>query len=163
MPLVEIEVEVNADIGLCFDLSRSIDLHTISTAGTKERAIGGRTRGLIELGEIVTWEAFHFGIKQQLTSKITKFDKPIHFRDEQVQGAFAYFIHDHHFQQTGSTTLMKDRFEFKAPFGIVGSIFSSLILKRYMKRFLTNRIYYIKQIAESKEWKVYLSENNQPY
>ena len=37
-------------------------------------AVGGRTSGLIGLGEEVTWRARHFGVTQHLTSKITAFD-----------------------------------------------------------------------------------------
>ena len=42
MPAIELETKINSDIETCFDLSRSIDLHQISTAGTNERAISGR-------------------------------------------------------------------------------------------------------------------------
>ena len=64
-----------------FDLSRSIDLHVQSTGNTGEKAIAGCTSGLIELGESVTWEATHFGIRQRLTSKITAFERPRFFVD----------------------------------------------------------------------------------
>lgn len=82
MPKIEITTEINSTLEICFDLARSIDLHKISTAKTNEQAIAGRTTGLIELNESVTWEATHFGIKQKLTSKITAFDRPFYFRDE---------------------------------------------------------------------------------
>jgi hypothetical protein len=39
MPVISLKTIIEADIGLCFDLARSIDLHTISTAHTNERAI----------------------------------------------------------------------------------------------------------------------------
>lgn len=73
MPIIKISLFIKAPIQVCFDLSRSIDLHMESTSHTNERAIKGRTSGLIELGETVTWEATHFGIRQQLTSIITEF------------------------------------------------------------------------------------------
>jgi len=38
-----------------FDLARSIDAHQDSAGGTQERAVAGVTRGLIGLGEEVTW------------------------------------------------------------------------------------------------------------
>ena len=84
---------------LCFDLSRSIDLHQISTSKSKEYVIGGRKAGLIELGEVVTWRAKHFGIWQNLTAKITEFDRPKRFSDEMVKGAFKKFKHDHIFEK----------------------------------------------------------------
>ncbi len=160
MPIVEIELEIKAEIEICFDLSRSIDFHTISTSKTKEKAIGGRTHGLIEMNETVTWEAIHFGIKQQLTSKITMLNKPNHFRDEQVKGVFKYFVDDHFFERKGSNTLVKERFEFEASFGILGKVFTFLVLKRYMKKFLTNRNLFIKEAAESGNWKNYLQTTN---
>jgi len=38
MPQIELETIINSEIEICFDLSRSIDLHKISTAATKEKA-----------------------------------------------------------------------------------------------------------------------------
>lgn len=76
MPEIELRTEINAKKEIVFDLSRSIDLHKISTHQTKEQAIAGKTSGLIGLDESVTWRAKHFGIYQTLTSKITEFDPP---------------------------------------------------------------------------------------
>ncbi|WP_421978731.1 hypothetical protein [Roseivirga seohaensis] len=54
MPVIRIETIIKAPVQRCFDLSRSIDLHQISTIETKERAIAGKTSGLIGLNETVT-------------------------------------------------------------------------------------------------------------
>jgi hypothetical protein len=69
MPVIKLETYIQAPIELCFDLFRDIDLHQSTSSKTKERAIAGRTSGLIELGEEVTFEAVHFGIKQKLTTQ----------------------------------------------------------------------------------------------
>lgn len=82
MPKIELITQINSTLEICFDLSRSIDLHIISSAKTKEQAIAGRTNGLINLNEIVTWQATHFWIRQKLTSKITAFYRPNYFIDE---------------------------------------------------------------------------------
>lgn len=74
MPVITIDTTIAAPVQVVFDLSRSIDLHRISTARTREEAVAGRTSGLIEIGETVTWRAKHLGIVQHLTSKITAFD-----------------------------------------------------------------------------------------
>ncbi len=97
MPKIELHTHINAPIGKVFDLSRSIDLHMRSTAQTGEQAIAGKTAGLMEPGETVTWRAKHFGIWQKLTSKITEFNYPTFFADEMVSGAFKSFRHEHHF------------------------------------------------------------------
>ena len=157
MPTIEIETLIKSDINICFDLSRSIDLHKISTSKTNEEAIGGTTSGLINLNETVTWQATHFGIKQKLTSVITKFEKPFHFRDEQQKGAFKYFIHDHLFEVKGENILMKDIFTFQSPFGLVGKLFDKLVLHNYMKTLLIKRNNTIKEFAESSKWKTVLN------
>jgi ligand-binding SRPBCC domain-containing protein len=120
MPKIELTTEIQSTIEICFDLSRSIDLHKISTQQTNEQAIDGTTSGLIELNEFVTWQARHFGIRQKLTSKITAFEKPIYFKDEQQKGVFKYFYHEHKFEQVGDKVIMNDIFEFQSPFGIFG-------------------------------------------
>lgn len=78
MPVIHIETSIDAPAEICFDLSRSIDLHLDSTAETGERAVAGITSGLIGLDEQVTWRAHHVWW-QELTSKITAFDRPNYF------------------------------------------------------------------------------------
>ena len=148
MPTIRSELLIQAPIELCFDLARSIDVHQESTARTKERAIGGVTSGLIELGESVTWEAVHFGIKQRLTAKITEMERPYRFVDEMVSGAFHSFYHVHEFSSTAEGTRMIDTFQYRSPLGLLGRLADVLFLKRYMKRFLLERNLYIKQLAE---------------
>ncbi|MFD2602509.1 SRPBCC family protein [Flavobacterium suzhouense] len=97
MPIIKLQTTINAPVKVVFDLSRSIDLHKISTAQTNEEAIAGTTSGLIGLDETVTWRAKHFGLIQLLTSKITEFESPYRFTDEMVSGAFVRFKHQHFF------------------------------------------------------------------
>lgn len=158
MPFIELTTQIHAPIERVFDLSRSIDAHMASTAGTNERAIGGRTTGLIEAGESVTWEATHFGILQQFTVEITAMQRPVMFQDRMVRGAFASMNHTHQYEQTSAGTVMKDEFHFTAPLGILGRIAERLFLTRYMKHFLSRRAQALKQLAESDEWKRYLPE-----
>jgi ligand-binding SRPBCC domain-containing protein len=148
MPKIELATLVHAPIEKVFDLSRSIELHMESTKQTGEKAIAGKTGGLIGLGEAVTWRAKHFGIWQTLTSKITEFDRPNLFVDEMVSGAFKSFRHEHHFTTSGNQTIMEDIFEFEAPFGFLGQIFNKLILTRYMTKLLKGRNRVIKEAAE---------------
>ncbi|MGE7271772.1 SRPBCC family protein [Brevibacillus panacihumi] len=149
MPVIRMEVEIDAPQQICFDLARSIDSHMESTARTRERAIGGVTSGLIRLGESVTWEAVHFGVKQRLTAKITEMEEPWFFVDEMVQGAFKRFYHKHEFIPLGEKkTRMIDTFDYTSPLGVLGKLADVLILERYMRRFLLERNLYLKEKAE---------------
>jgi len=159
MPIIQISTKIKAPKEICFDLSRSIDLHQVSMQQTNEKAIAGRTEGLIEMNEEVTWEATHFGTKQKLTSKITQFDFPNSFRDEMVKGAFKKFTHDHIFFEKNGVTEMQDVFDFESPFGWIGKIFNYLILEKYMTQLLTKRNHTIKEIAENGKWKEILKKS----
>ena len=52
MPVIDITTMINAPMDRVFDLSRSIDLHTVSTAHTGERAVGDFQSPLGFLGRI---------------------------------------------------------------------------------------------------------------
>jgi ligand-binding SRPBCC domain-containing protein len=157
MSKIELTTEIYSSITICFDLSRSIDLHKISTAKTNEEAIAGTTSGLINLGEYVTWKATHFGIKQKLTSKITAFESPLFFRDEQMKGIFKSISHDHKFKQVGEKIIMIDVFEFESPLGIIGQLFNQLVLTNYLRNLLIERNNIIKNYAETDKWKLVLN------
>jgi ligand-binding SRPBCC domain-containing protein len=148
MPKIELSTIINAPVKRCFDIARDIDVHVASTAHTGERAIAGHTSGLIELGETVTWRAKHFGIWQNLTSKITDFNSPHFFADELVKGAFKSFRHEHYFTGDGKQTIMRDVFIYQSPLGWLGKLADWLFLRKYMTNLLIKRNLVIKKVAE---------------
>ncbi|HEY0759397.1 MAG TPA: SRPBCC family protein [Acidisarcina sp.] len=158
MVLIEARTLIEAPIERCFDLARCIDVHLSGAGRSREKAISGVTTGLISAGQSVTWSARHLGVRQQLTSKITAFNAPIYFQDTMVHGAFKYMQHDHYFAaQSTAVTEMKDRFNFAAPLPIIGRLAESIFLRRYMTNFLLERNRVLKLIAESAQWRSYLS------
>jgi ligand-binding SRPBCC domain-containing protein len=157
MPIIFLETSIHSSIELCFDLSRSIDLHQISTARSGEKAIAGRLTGLIGLHEQVVWQATHFGIRQNLCSEITRFERPFYFRDEMISGAFKSYLHDHIFESAGNKVIMKDIFNFESPGGPAGRLFNFLALTRYMRKLLAERNTIIKSYAETDLWKTVLN------
>ena len=157
MPTIELKTKINAPAERSFLLSLSVDLHLLSTQETNERAISGVTTGLMKLNDVVTWRAKHFGIYQNMTSKISAYDAPKYFVSEMLKGAFKKLHHQHLFEWTGNETIMTDIFYFEAPFGILGELFSKFILKNYMKGFLIKRNETIKEVAETSKWKSLLN------
>ena len=153
MSIIRLQTYIKAPIEVCFDLSRSIELHTISTAHTNEVAVTGKTSGLCAVGDTITWKAKHFGISQHLTVRITECAFPSYFQDEMVSGAFKSFVHRHYFKTVNDNTLMEDEFDYKVPFGIIGRWFDQFILCKYMSDLLTKRNRTIKQYAESDQWR----------
>ncbi len=150
MPRIEFTTVIAAPIETVFDLARSIDVHAASQSTHGEKAVAGRTSGLIEQGEEVTWEAVHLGVRQQLTSRIVAMRRPTYFRDSMLRGAFSKMDHDHHFEATATGTVMRDVFEYTSPLGILGRVADWLFLERYMRGLLEERNQVLKQQAESK-------------
>ena len=156
MPIIKLETEISAPIEQVFDLARSIDLHRATMTRYKEKAVAGITSGLISLDETVTWEATHFGVRQRLTSKITRLERPRHFRDSMVRGAFRRFDHDHFFEQIGGKTTVKDVFDYDSPLGILGKFADALFLENHLREMLEERNQIIKAAAESDDWRKFL-------
>jgi ligand-binding SRPBCC domain-containing protein len=152
MALIELETAVAAPPERCFDLSRSVDLHLDAAASTRERAIAGVTSGLLKLGDTVTWEARHFGLRQRLSVRVTQYDRPRSFRDEQIAGPFAALRHDHLFEAEDGGTTMRDAFEFSTKVPLL----DSLVLVPYLRRFLVERNKFIRSLAEADGWRRYL-------
>jgi ligand-binding SRPBCC domain-containing protein len=148
MTTVVIEMRIAAPIELCFDLARDVEAHLRTTSWTGERAVGGKTSGLLELGEIVTFEAVHFGVRQRLTSKIVELTRPSRFVDEMVQGAFASFRHVHEFVADGASVMMRDTLVWRSPLGILGLLADKLFVERHMREFIVKKQSELKKYAE---------------
>lgn len=133
----------------CFDLARDIDAHVRSARQTGERAVAGRTTGLIGPGEEVTWEARHFFVWQRLTSRITAFDRPRFFQDTMQRGAFASFQHDHIFEACDEGTRMIDILRFAAPLWPLSLLVERVLLGPYLRRFLRQRANALREMAEA--------------
>lgn len=137
MPRIVLTTRVLAPARECFDLSLSVDAHTSSMSRFGERVVGGVGSRAMGPGESVTWHARHFGIPFTMTSRITEYDAPRRFVDEQVSGPFARWWHEHRFEEIDGTTTMTDVVEFSSPLGPLGRLVDTLVLTRYMTRLLS--------------------------
>ena len=151
MTTIHLSTFIKAPIETVFDAARNIDLHIDSASKTRERAIKGRTTGLINLDEIVTWRAKHFGIFHTHTSKITEYQYPNSFTDEMIKGHFTSFKHQHffYFDKAKNLTKMTDILTYQTPYGYCGILFDTWILKKYLTKFLYTRNSYLKKNIES--------------
>ncbi|MES2467070.1 MAG: SRPBCC family protein [Verrucomicrobiota bacterium] len=158
MAIIHLETRIAAPLERVFDLARSIDAHQDTAEHTGERAVAGVMTGLLGPDEEVTWEARHFGVKQRLRVRMTKFHRPLHFQDVMLEGAFRRMQHDHTFSEEAGVTVMTDRFEFCSPLGLLGRLVDALILRPYLERFIQRRNAILKQTAESEAWRKYLKQ-----
>jgi ligand-binding SRPBCC domain-containing protein len=153
MSRIELQTVISAPIERCYDLSLSVELHLRSAASTGERVVGGVSSGTLALGDHVTWEARHLGLKHRLSMTISAADRPRMFRDELVRGPFRRLVHDHVFERVGGGTLMHDVFEFSSGVGPL----DALVLKPHLRRLLRRRNAVIKELAEGEGWRDYVS------
>jgi len=149
MGTIRLETVIKAPIERCFDLARSVEAHIASTAKTAERVVEGRKEGLFELGESVTWEARHFGLRLRQGSTITRSERPHLLVDEGISGPLRGFRHVHQFVFEHDATRMVDTFEFGLPWGLVGRVADRLVVERYLRRLLTERAAFLKAAAEA--------------
>lgn len=156
MPSIHLTTFIEAPVERVFDLSRCVNLHTISTAHTHEKIIDGIMTGLLKEGESVTWQAKHFFKKRKFTSKITAMNRPLSFTDEMIKGDFISFHHEHHFKHTNNGTIMIDVVHFETPYGIIGKLVNQFYLKNYLEQLLIKRNEVIKEYAEGAKWKTML-------
>ena len=157
MTSIHLTTFIAAPVERVFDLSRSINLHQISTATTYERAVAGVITGLINENETVTWEAKHLFKKRQFTSRISVMKTPLYFIDEMIKGDFKNYKHEHHFRSVNNGTIMIDQVNFESPYGVIGRWVNSFYLKNYMEKLLTSRNKVIKEYAETEKWKAILN------
>lgn len=149
MTNIQLITKINAPMPAVFDLARSVGAHLESTSQTHEKAMAGRTSGLMELGETVTWQGRHFGFLLSHQSEITAMDAPRYFTDEMLSGHFKSFRHEHYFEERDGTTFMTDNVAYETPYGILGRLCDKIALEKYMRELLRKRNAVIKAMAEN--------------
>ena len=148
MTTIIIDTRIAAPIELCFDLARDVEVHLKTSAFTGERAVGGKTSGLLDLGDVITLEGVHFGIRQRLTVKIVEFNRPRQFVDEMVSGPFTSLRHVHEFVMDGGSVVMRDTLTWRSPLGLLGVVADTLFVERHMRTYLVRKQSLLKELAE---------------
>jgi len=125
-----------------------MNAHADSMAKSGERIVSCPPGGMLGLGDEVTFEAVHLGVRQRLTSRIVEFDRPRRFVDEMVRGAFASFRHVHEFTDEGGSVLVRETATWRSPLGILGAIADALVVERHLRTFLETKLSGLKAVAE---------------
>ncbi|MGX6606477.1 SRPBCC family protein [Micromonosporaceae bacterium Da 78-11] len=149
MTCIELTTELATTAQRAFDLSLDVGVHTGSMARSGERVVGGVRDGAMALGDTVTFAARHFGVRWRMTSRITAWQRPARFVDEQDRGPFRSWWHEHTFawDEARQVTVARDVVHFTAPFGLLGRLVTRVVLERYMRRILVERNAYLAQVC----------------
>jgi ligand-binding SRPBCC domain-containing protein len=149
MPRIVIETWIAAPPERVFDLARDVGAHAQSSSFTHERIVPpGRTEGLLQAGDLITFEGVHFGMRQRVTAKILSMEPPRVFVDELVRSAFKQLRHVHEFEPSNGGTLMRDTLEWTSPLGLLGRMADRVAVIRHMTWFVTTKQEGLKRMAE---------------
>lgn len=80
-----------------------------------------------------------FGVPVTWVSKITEYEPGVRFVDDQLRGPYAFWRHEHSFEDADSGTLMRDRVQYKLPFGILGNAVHGLLVARQLRQIFDYR------------------------
>ncbi|MFY1672790.1 SRPBCC family protein [Plantactinospora sp. WMMB334] len=143
---------IDAAPNVVFDLELDVNVHAASLHGSQETATTSTGRRRLTLGDDVTFHARHFGLWWCMTSRITAYERPSRFVDEQTRGPFSALHHEHLFQVLdGGETQMTDRLTISAPLGPLGAVATRVLVAPYLRRLLKQRAAHIKYLAEASD------------
>lgn len=134
-----LETVIAAPVEAVFAASLDPELHVRSMAAHGETMVEAPAGGVFTEGSTVTWRARHFGIPFRLRTQVFGIDEPRGFRDRQIAGPFASFLHVHSFAEHPRGTLMRDVVTFRSPFGPIGRVVDRAFLCAYMRRLIAER------------------------
>lgn len=80
-----------------------------------------------------------FGIALHWQTEIFKVNKPESFADRQLKGPYKLWEHTHTFFEKDNGILMRDEVKYQMPFGIIGQITQSLIVRKKIENIFSFR------------------------
>lgn len=80
------------------------------------------------------------GIPTTWVTEITKVTDKAYFIDEQRVGPYKLWHHQHFIEQIEGGVLMRDIVSYQPPFGILGSIMNSLVIRKKLREIFDYRV-----------------------
>lgn len=89
------------------------------------------------------------GITMQWTTEITQVQAPFFFIDEQRQGPYKLWHHQHKFKEVQEGILMEDIVHYQAPLGALGELANKLMIRRKLKEIFDFRRKVIEEVFDN--------------
>jgi len=99
----------------------------------------------IGLGTTVDYHLRLFGLPFSWTSRITHWEPPFKFVDEQVSGPYKEWIHTHSFHSQSGGTTMEDHVSYRLPYPPLGEMAYPLVWT-HLQRIFSYRQGVIRQV-----------------
>ncbi len=88
------------------------------------------------------------GIPTQWTTEITQVRAPYFFIDEQLQGPYKLWHHQHRLSEVDNGVLMEDIIHYQPPFGFFGDVANKLFIRKKLKEIFDYRKRVIREIFD---------------
>ena len=103
-------------------------------------------------GQIISYKVSPMPfMRMNWITEITRVEEKKMFVDEQRFGPYAMWHHEHHFKADGNKTQMTDIVSYKVPFGPLGKLVHSLMIRKQLIDIFTHRSKVMDQLFPSEK------------
>ena len=82
---------------------------------------------LMREGTLIDYRLSLFGVPLRWRARITRWEPPVGFVDEQVRGPYRLWRHTHRFYECREGTVVEDTVHYRLPFAPLGDLFYPLV------------------------------------
>ena len=93
----------------------------------------------MEEGAVIEYSIRVMGVRMRWKSRISVYDPPHAFADEQLEGPYDFWHHTHSFVEGEGGTLIVDEVRYAMPFGVLGILLHYLVVQSQLQRIFTHR------------------------
>lgn len=104
----------------------------------------------MKVGTVIDYAIHWLGIPVRWKTLITTYEPGRRFVDEQIAGPYALWHHTHTFEDAGGGTTMTDRVVYALPFGPLGDLAHSLMVRRQLEEIFDYRAAVLARLLEER-------------
>ena len=101
-------------------------------------------------GTIIEYRLSLHGFKLKWVSKISAWNPPYYFIDEQIQGPYKSWVHEHIFESSSGKTIVNDKVSYEVPGKFMEPLIHRLFVQPDLMRIFNYRTETLDQIWENK-------------
>jgi ligand-binding SRPBCC domain-containing protein len=102
---------------------------------------------VVREGALIDYRLSLFGVPFGWQTKITQYDPPHSFTDEQLKGPYKLWVHQHTFEPTPGGTVIRDRVRYQLPFYPFSEVAHPLVRRQLARIFAYRREAVIKALG----------------
>jgi ligand-binding SRPBCC domain-containing protein len=110
-------------------------------------------------GAVIDYSVRILGIRRHWRTLISEYDPPRRFVDEQIEGPYTFWRHEHRFQEADNGTCVIDTVRYIVPFGILGWIVHPLLIAPQLEKIFNYRKRIIDEQFSTKNNRVNLASH----